>query len=255
MKPGRITTEERERRIKLLFSFILTFKYINWHQFQKFSEDILQAPDHRRLLEFCVRNNYINSYYEPLYKAKFYYLTQKGKDFIQEEKPFAKNYNFEKRLTGAYSYTHHNLIIDTYFLLHKYWNITDWVNEWTLRIGGHRREKFPDGLMLLANGTKIALEAELEYKCTEAWKTVISRYHYDITAQSYAQGVLIITNEKNIYNGIQDRFFKINPEFSNKTFVLTDIEMLKTGGCFYQGKNSCIRQTLKILEGTKYNNG
>ena len=216
---------------------------------------MLQVPDHRRLLEFCIHKGYLNSVYKPLYKAKFYYLTQKGKDFIKDIGNFVQNYSFEERQIGGYSFAHKSLLIDAYFLLHKYWDIQDCINEWVLRIGRHKREKFPDAIMLLGSQTKIAIEAELDYKCTEAWKTVVARYDYDITRQSYVHGVLIVTDKLYIYNGIRKRLFNIYPEFSNKAFILTNLEILKTGKCLYQGKEMNLTEAVKTLENRRCENG
>ena len=57
-------------------------------------------------------------------------------------------------------------------MLQKRLEIKEWICEWVLRINKHKKDKIPDGLLILSNGVNLALEVETSYKTKEAWNPV-----------------------------------------------------------------------------------
>ena len=124
--------------------------------------------------------------------------------------------------------------IEVYFLLKSHLNIKEWLCEWVLRIGKKRREKIPDGLIILPDGTKVALEVETRYKKLSVLRSIIRRYSYDIEKASKYHSVLIVAHSRSHYEGLKKRLLTLSPEFCSKRFILTDVGMLEQGMCFYQ---------------------
>lgn len=248
MQKGRITTEEQTRRFKLLLKFIFTFRYATRKQLDAFSKLIIGLKYAQWLVDYSITQGLITSYQEPVSRSKIYHLTRKGKKLIKPEEPKVSHYHFEKRHAGINTFGHHNLLVESYFLLQKQLEIKEWVCEWVLRIKKHKKDKIPDGLLILQNDTKIALEVETSYKTKEAWKTVVTLYHYDIEDISRYDAVLIVAQDKLGYESIKAKLYGINPNFCNRSFILTEVNMLKLGLCFYQQGVRPITEALSLLK-------
>jgi DNA-binding PadR family transcriptional regulator len=248
MKKGRITKEEQARRFRLLLKFIFTFRYATRKQLDAFSKLIIDLKHPQWLVDYSIKQGLITSYQEPVSRNKIYHLTRKGKKLIKIDEPMVSHYHFEKRHAGMNTFGHHNLLIESFFLLQKQLEIKEWVCEWVLRINKHKKDKIPDGLIILQNDTKIALEAETSYKTKEAWKTVVTLYLYDIEDIFRYDAVLVVAVDMLNYEGIKRKLYKIAPEFSSRSFILTEVNMLKLGLCFYQQGVRPIAEALNLLK-------
>lgn len=247
MKTGRLTKQEQERRIKLLLGFIFIFRYAVRRQLDMFVQLNINLKYPQWLIEHTSRQGYINAYYEPTFRTKIYYLTQQGKDLLYADEPRIEYYHFEKSLAGVNTHIHHNALVDVYFLLKSHLIIKEWICEWVLRIGKKRREKIPDGLIVLPDGTKVALEVETRYKRLAVVKSLIRRYSYDIEKISRYHCVLIAASSRLNYQGLKKRLFTLAPEFCSKRFILTDLGMLEQGMCFYRDKLIHLEEALALL--------
>lgn len=247
MQKGRITKEEQIRRFKLLLRFIFTFRYVTRKQLDAFSRFIIGLQHPQWLVDYSITQGLITSYQEPVSRSKIYHLTLKGKKLIKNEEPKVSHYHFEKRHAGMNTFGHHNLLVESFFLLQKQLEIKEWVCEWVLRINKHKKDKIPDGLLILQNDTKIALEVETSYKTREAWKTVVTLYRYDIEDISRYDVVLIVAQDALNYEGIKAKLYSIDPAFCNRHFILTEVNMLQQGLCFYQERVRPITEALNLL--------
>lgn len=247
MKKGRLKQKEQNQRIKVLASFIFNFRYATLKQLHTFIQLIMNLSYSRRLIVYCLTHGYLNAYCEPSLKTKIYHLTQKGKDLLYSDEPLIEHYHFEKSLTGINTFIHHNILVEVYFLLKIHLNIKEWVCEWVIRIGKKRRERIPDALLILPDGTKVALEVETRYKKLTVLRSLIRRYSYDIEKISRYHCVLVVAHNRFNYEGLKTRLFTLAPEFCSKRFILTDVGMLEQGMCFYQEGLRHLEQAFELL--------
>jgi len=246
-KKGRLTKEEQARRFKLLLKFIFTFRYATRKQLDAFSKLVIGLKYPQWLVEYSIKQGLISEYKEPEFRSKIYHLTRKGKSILKAEEPKVSYYHFEKRHAGMNTFGHHNLLVESFFLLQKHREIKEWVCEWVLRINKHKMDKIPDGLLILQDETKIALEVETSYKTKEAWRTVVTLYHYDIEKISRYDAVLVVALDTLNYESIKRKLYNIDPEFCARNFILTEVNMLKLDLCFYQANTSTFSETLGLL--------
>ena len=253
MRKGRVTKEEQKRRIKLLLRFIFTFKYATREQLDRFIKQIINMTYTRRLIAYCLREGYAKSCREFLSKAKIYYLTKKGKDFIYEEEALANDYRFEKSSLGVNTFSQHNIVVEVYFQLKKRLIIKEWVCAWILRIGEHKRALVPDSFIVLRFGTVIALEIETQAKKLSELKRMIDIYRYDIDKKPKYNAVLMVIEYKLVYESINKRLFHLAPEFCSRAFILADLDMFNQGLCFYQNEVRSIEEAFKLLDEKRKN--
>lgn len=247
MQKGRITKEEQARRFRLLLKFIFTFRYATRKQLDAFSKLIIGLKHPQWLVDYSIKQGLITSYREPVSRSKIYHLTRKGKKLIKIDEPKVSHYHFEKRHAGMNTFGHHNLLVESFFLLQKQLQIQEWVCEWVLRINKHKKDKIPDGLIILSGGAKIALETETSYKTKEAWRTIVTLYRYDIEKISKYDAVLVVADTSLNYESIKTKLYSINPKFCAGSFILTEINMLQQGLCFYQASTMTLLEALTLL--------
>jgi len=247
MKRGRLMKEEEVKRLKSLAGFMFNFRYATIRQIHTFIQLIMNLSYTRRLVSYALKNGYLNCYYEPTFRTKIYHLTQKGKDLLYGEEALIAHYRFEKSLAGVNTFIHHNILVEVYFLLKSHLDIKEWVCEWVLRMDKKRREKIPDALMILPDGTKIALEVESRYKKLAVLKSLVTMYRYDIEKISRYNAVLIVASSRPQYEGLKLRLFGLSPDFFNRRFMVTDIGMLEHGMCFYNGNSMHLEEAFNLL--------
>lgn len=239
--------EEQLNRIKLLAGFMFNFRYATLRQMHTFIQLIMNLSYSRRLVAYSLKSGYLNNYYEPTFRTKIYYLTQKGKDLLYSEEALVEHYHFEKSLAGLNTFIHHNILIDVYFLLKSHLDIKEWISEWVLRMDKKRREKIPDALVILPDGIKVALEVESRYKKLAVLKSLVTMYRYDIEKIARYDAVLIVAFSRPQYEGLKLRLFSLSPEFFNRRFMVTDIGMLEHGMCFYNGNSMHLEDAFSLL--------
>ena len=247
MRKGRLMQKEQSKRIRLLAGFMFNFRYATLSQMHTFIQLIMNLSYTRRLVSYSLKNGYLNSYYEPTFKTKIHHLTKKGKDLLYSDEPLVEHYRFDKSLAGTNTFIHHNVLVQVYFMLKSHLDIKEWVCEGVIRVGKKKREKIPDALMILPDGTKIALEAESRYKKLAVLKRLVIRYRYDIEKIARYSAVLIVADSRTHYEGLKKRLFYIAPEFCSRKFILSDIVMLEHGMCFYQGSSMHLEEALTLL--------
>ena len=248
MKKGRLIQKEQNQRIKFLLGFIFNFRYATLRQIHTFIQLIMDLSYTRRLVAYSLKSGYLTSYYEPTFRTKIYYLTQKGKDLLYDDEALVEYYRFEKSLAGINTFIHHNILIEVYFLLKSHLDIKEWVCEWVLRMGKKRREKIPDALMVLPSGARIALEVESRYKKLAVLKSLVAMYRYDIEKISRYDACLVVASSRPHYEGLKKRILNLAPDFCNKRFIITDINMLDHGMCFYEGELRHLEDALGLLK-------
>lgn len=246
MQTGRIIQQEQIRRLKLLLQFVFNFRYATRTQLVKFTEIVIKLSYPRGLIDYSRKQGYFKAYYNSKFKTKLYYLAQKAKELLSPEEIFIKHYRFDKRRSGPNAFDYHNFLAESYFLLQKNIEIKEWACEWGIRIGKKKREKLPDGLMILPDGKKIALELKAQYKKLSVWESLVARYRNDIEVIPKYHFVLIIASNRSYYDSIKERLFNITPEFCAKAFILTDLAMLEQGKCYYKGEVRLIKETVGL---------
>ncbi len=248
MQKGRITKEEQSRRFRLLLKFIFTFRYATRKQLDVFSKLIIGLKHPQWLVDYSIKQGLITSYQDPVSRGKIYHLTRKGKKLIKNEEPKVSYYHFEKRHAGMNTFGHHNLLVESYFLLQKHFEIKEWICEWVLRINKHKKDKIPDGLLILQNDTNLALEVETSYKTRGAWKTVVILYRCDIEKFSRYDAVLVVALDRLGYESIKTKLYSLDLRFCSRNFILTEINMLKLGLCFYQSNTMTLAEAFSELK-------
>jgi len=251
MKKGGTTKQEQRKRIEQLIGFIVNFRYATRKQLETFIQLIMNLSYFRRLIDYVVRHGFVKVCYVPSFKTRIYYLTKKSKESICGKEAYIEQYHFEKRYAGINTFDHHNMLVDSYFLLKSHLDIKSWECEWVLRIGKSKGDKIPDGLMILPSDLRIAIEVETSYKTREAWKTVIELYRYDIEDVLTYHGVLVVAATRDDYAGIKTKLSSLDPDFCGEKFILSDLGMLELGMCFYQDKLIHLEEAFKLLEGVK----
>jgi hypothetical protein len=222
MKRGRLTNEEQLCRFKQLLKFIFTFRYATRKQLDTFAKLIIGLKYPQWLIEYSIKQGLITEYKKPEFRSKIYHLTRKGKSLLKLDESNINYYHFEKRHAGINTFIHHNLLVESFFLLQKRLEIKKWVCEWVLRINKHKRDKIPDGLIILQDDTKIALEVETSYKTKSALKTLVTLYRYDIEKAFKYDTVLVIAQDTPNYGSIKRKLYNISPEFEGM-LILVDI--------------------------------
>ncbi len=248
MKAGRLTEEEKARRIRQLLGFIFKFRFATRKQLDKFIQITAGLSFPRRIIEASIKQGYIDYYFKASHRCNIYYLTKRGKEFIRLDEAYIDDYRFEKNYVGINTFDHHNMLVEAYFLLVSHLNIKTWKCEWVLRVDKGKGDKIPDGLIVLQDDTKIALEVETSYKSLDAWKTVVELYRYDVEDTSTYHGVLVVAHSRPDYEGIKDKLYNIDPELCDNKFILADLSMLELGTCFYHGKQMHLEEAVNLLE-------
>jgi len=248
MRRGRLTREEQTKRFRQLARFIFTFRYATRPQLDAFARVCLGINYPQWLVEFTIEQGFITEYRQPEFKSKIYHLTRKGKAFIKPEEPNIDRYHFEKRHAGVNTFIHHNLIVESFFLLQKRLEIKKWICEWVLRINTHKRDKIPDGLIVLQDDTKIALEAETSYKTRGEFKVVVTLYRYDLEKALKYDAVLVIAQDAHNYESIKQKLYDINHDFCSRSFIITEVNMLKQDLCFYQDNLMAFKEAFRLLK-------
>ena len=254
MGKGRITQQEQARRFRLLLKFIFTFRYATRKQLDAFAKVIIGLRYPQWLIGYAIKQGLIVEYKEPQFISKIYHLTRRGKALLKDEEPKVSYYHFEKRHAGMNTFGHHNLLVECFFLLQKGLEIKQWVCEWVLRLNKHKRDKIPDGLIILSNGLRIALEAETSYKTKGAWRTVATLYRYDIKRISRYDAVLIVAQDASNYESIKRKLYSIDPELCGRNFILTEINMLQQGLCFFRADAINLKEAIGLLKGEEKDN-
>jgi len=247
MKRGRLTKEEQARRIKSLLIFIYIFRYATKKQLEMFIQVVMNLSFTRWLIDYSFSEGFINTYYEPLFKTKIYYLTYKGKEMICDQVT-VEHYYFEKSHAGLNTFIHHNNMVEAFMFLKSHLDIKEWVCEWDLRRGKRAGEKIPDGVITLTDGMNLALEVETRYKTLGILRSFVKRYRYDIEKISRYHCVLVIASSRFNYDGLRMRLYNLAPEFCSKALILADLGMLELGMCFYQNKIIHIEEAVKLLK-------
>jgi len=250
MAKGRIIRKEQEYRISALLRFIFIFRFATREQLYEFAQKRLGLSYPRWLVDYSTKRSFIAAYQEPNLGLKVYYLTKRGQGFIHRYEPFSNRYYFNHRHTGFNTFEHQKAVIESYLILYKQLAIKEWVPEWVIRKKVRVRFKIPDALIVLNSGLKIALEVETWYKQRSEWKVVVYKYKREMSYGFYDSSyhaVLLIAYSSSNYEGIKNRLFYIEPEFSKKAFMLADLVLLERGECFYQGEVRQIKEALNLI--------
>ena len=248
MKAGRLPRQERERRFKILASFVFNFRYATHAQLHTFAQLIMNLSYTRNLIDSSIGHGYLGSCFAHNVKTRIYYLTEKGKALIFREEPLIEYYFFKKTYAGPNTFVHHSMVVQTYFLLKSHLNIREWISEEVGRMRKKKREKVPDAVILLQDGSKIALEVESRDKSLSDLKNVVYGYQYDIEKISRYDTCLVVASSECHYKSLEKRFLKIDPEFFNKRIILTDITKLEHGIGYYRGEPRHLEDALALLK-------
>ncbi len=251
MKKGRLTKQEQSLRFKLLFEFIFIFKYATRAQLDLYTQTAIKLQFPQRLIEYALNKGYLDRYYEPNLRAKIYFLTKKGEDFLYDNQPLIEHYAFEKGNTAESSFLKHNLLVDTYFMLNEYMEVglQKWKTGWLLRRSNRQRfGRLPDAVFVTAGAKIIAVEAVVGHKGLVSLKRMVNFYQSEIENNHNYQAVLIVASCTYRYDHLRKYLFAINPDFCPKAFILAEPEMLEQGGsCFYQGKLMTIEGAFRLV--------
>src|SRR3989338_846751 len=244
---GRFNKEESLRRIKLFLEPVLIFKYCTRSQLMEIGKEILGFLAVRWMVDYYVETGYLAVHRDTDFGVDIFYLTPKSKVLLkQKEKEgwmrekwekLVARYSFDRRYANMINFRHHNLLVGGYLGLAKQVAIKAYTSDWMLRGERFKAKIIPDAIVE-CEGLKIAVEAEILPRKLELWKTTIKKYH-DYVAVGNVQGVLIIALNNAIYENIRNRIFfasLAHRNFSMRTMVITTLDMLKEGRCFYHNQ-------------------
>lgn len=250
MKKGRLPKQEQILRIKLLLEFIFVFRYATRPQLNLFAQTIMKIHYPQRLIEYTLKHGYLDRYYEPKFKTKIYFLTEKAKDLLFDDKPLIKYYGFEKTNIGENNFTEHSLLMDTYFRLNSYTEVSlkGWSCKWFLRrINEQTRGMIPSASFIIADSKKIAVETVIQHKDIVSLKHMVTFYQSEIEKHYKYHVVLVVASCSNQYEYLKKYLFAINPSFCSKAFILTELGMLEQSGCcLYQNKLMVIEKASSL---------
>jgi len=238
----------------MLLRFIFLFRYTTREQLFEFAKSRLKLSYQRWLIDYCLKQGFIASYHDPFFNLKVFHLTKKGIGFLSRYELFSRRYRFDHNKTGFNTFEHQKAVIESYFLLYKQLQIKEWVPEWVLKKDGKKRDKIPDGVIILHSGIRIALEMETWYKQHSAWMCVVYSYRREMAGRicdPRYDAVLFIAYSSSNYEGIKNRLFRIKPEFCKRAFMLTDLILLERGECFYQDQIGQIEEALSLIYAAK----
>ncbi len=244
---GGFKKEESLRRIRLFLEPVLMFKYCTREQLMGIGKEILGFLSVRWMVDYCVKTGYLAVYKDTDFGVDIFYLTPKAKVLLKQKEEevwprekweeLVARYSFDRRYANMINFRHHNLLVGGYLGLAKQVAIKTYTSDWMLRGGKFKIKLIPDAIVE-CEGLKIAVEAETLSRKLERWKATIKKYQ-DYVAAGNVQGVLIIAGNNAIYENIRNRIFFSSfgrRDFSMKTMMITTLEMLKEGKCFYHNQ-------------------
>lgn len=248
-RKGGFTKEESLRRIGLFLEPVFIFRYCTRVQLMDIGKEVLGFLSVRWMIDYCVKKGYLRVHSDVDFGVKSLYLTPVGQALIKQRSQIGADWpvekrdklilrgRFDKRYANMINFRHHNLLVGGYLSLAKQFEIKTCISDWMLRANKFRVKIIPDSLVEF-DGLKIAVEAEALPRRLERWKTTIKKYHEYIGAGN-VQGVLIIAANSIIYETIRNRIFFAYPfyrNFSMKAIIITTLDMLKEGKCFYHNQ-------------------
>jgi len=250
MEKGRITRAEHNRRLRVLLQFIFQFRYANKTQLLSYAQAVIKLSHPRWLVEHSQEEGYTQAYFDPQFQTKIYYLTEKAKTFIYEQETRLAYYDFDKRYVGVNTFFRQDILIETYLLFNKFFNISlkDFTSRWLLRIGKNRRESSPDALITFPCGLKIAVQIETHRKNLGDCRRLIDWYRYYIFKTATYHALLFIYRDNESYLSLEKRLFFLAPHFAKDAFIFTEPDRLKLGGCFYQGEAKDLIQAVNLFK-------
>lgn len=257
MRKGRLTREEQVLRIKQLLEFVFIFRYATRPQLNLFAQTIMKIHYPQRLIEYTLKHGYLDRYYEPKFKTKIYFLTEKAKDRLFGDKPLIKHYGFEKTNIGENNFIEHSLLVDTYFRLNSYTevNLKGWSCKWFLRrINEQTRGMIPSASFIIADSKKIAVEVVIQHKDIVSLRRMVTFYQHEVGDNLSYHAVLVVVDCTNQYEYLRRALFPIDPSFCSKAFILTELGMLEQGICFYQDKLRVTEEAFRLVGGIKDEN-
>ncbi len=228
---GRKIKEERRKNIKEVLKFVFIFRFAFHGELHRFVIKILKLSHSQRLIEACIKEGYVlksdlsdDAKQMVLYRKKFYYLTKKGVEQLDDSVP-KEIYTFRKdRHINLKVVPHNGYVIEAYFFLIQKFNNAVWISEWIMRNNVKRRVRLPDGILVVDDKVKIAVEVEKTYKTEREWKEILSRYRRNIRNSS-CHGVLIVAMD-NVFEGIKKQVHKEDKNFPNQHIFLTSFKGL-----------------------------
>jgi hypothetical protein len=251
MPKGRITRIERERRLKLLLEFVFTFRFATKKQLLYFTQNVIKLSYSRWLVENAQNQGYLKVCHIPNFKLNIYSLTEEAKALIYEQESLIDHYYFDTRYTSINTLFKHDIQVETYFLLYKYFdiNIQNFLCDWALKAGRkYYYEKEPDALAIIPHGPKLAIEIENSYPEIAYCKRLIDLYRYNIEKTQKYDAVLFITPDMNRCEGLGKRLLYLNSEFCKKAIILSDLHTLRLGGCFYRGTSKDLADLPNLIK-------
>jgi len=257
MRKGRLTKQEQSLRFKLLLEHVFIFRYATRAQLDLFAQTAIKLRFPQRLIEYALKQGYLGRYYEPKFKTKIYFLTKKGVDFLYDDQPLIKHYSFEKGNIAENSFLEHNLLIDTYFLLNRYIEVSlkKWQSGWLLRrLNKQRLGTVPDALFVITDSKKIAVETVIEHKGLASLRNIVTFYQSEIDKNYKYHAVLVVASCSNQYEYLKKNLPVIDHSFCSKAFILTEPGMLEDGCCLYQDKLRVIEEAFRLVGGIKDEN-
>jgi len=229
-----------------ILKFIFTFRSVTKEQIKEFAKIELGISNVRRLVEYCVREKYIGDYLAPPIEKHTYYLLERGKSLLEEEVP-VEIYRFRKGQINLASYNHDALLVEIYFLLRKFLKVQDWIGEWILRFNRKKGGCVPDGLLILNNSLRMAIELERTRKRMDKWRHIVRRYKVNIKAGN-CQGILLVAINRSILDVMTRRVFNIVPKLTEEHFFVTTFGLLRAGKVAYKKAWIDVKNMPAILE-------
>ena len=76
----------------------------------------------------------------------------------------------------------------------------------------------------------------------------MSRYSYDIEKAGKYDVVLVIAQDNRTYESIKAKLYSLNQWFCARSFIITEVNMLKDNLCFYENKIMTLQEAVRQVK-------
>jgi hypothetical protein len=273
---GLITKEERDRRIGKVLSFIFLFRYVTAKDLNLLGSTLLDVNDMRRTIKYFLSNKLIKAFdiSDPV-KTTGFYLTEDGLAKVPKALLEYK-YSFWPARYRPGTFFHDSGVIGAFLGIQNGATKGRWISEWMIRqdhvkargragrgLGlRHKsvlRGRLPDGMFVIGQKARIAVEYEDVRRNVTAWVEIIRDLEYRMKAKvsidlpakdggtgSDFEAVLFVFGDKATFSIYCKRFDEclkfgkvggqeIKEAVNPKRFFFTTLDELKEGKLYRAG--------------------
>jgi len=265
---GLITEEERNRRINKVLSFIFLFRFVTVRDLNLLGSTLLEANDMRRTIKSLLSHKLIKAFdiSDPV-KIRAFYLTDDGLAKLPKA-ILEYKYSFWPARYRPGTFFHDAGVRVAFLGVQKAATKGYWISEWMIRqdnvkaqgrtgrgLGWRQksvlRGRLPEGMFVIGQKTRIAVEYEDVRRNVTAWVEIIRDLEYRMQAKAIGTGrdfeaVLFVFGDKPTFSIYCKRFDEclkfgkvggqeIKKPINPQRFFFTTLDGLKEGKLYRAG--------------------